>query len=156
MHNTSRCFARSVLLGLAGTILMLPLYAASPQYFAHPGTTGAPALPFSDAVLSGNTLYLAGHLGLDPKTGRAATDITREVQLLMEAVKHTLESAGLSTDDLVSVTVYCTDLKQYDAFNAVYSGYFHGHFPARAFIGATELVRGAHFELVGTAVRRGS
>jgi 2-iminobutanoate/2-iminopropanoate deaminase len=143
-----------VLFGLACAALVLPLHAASPQYFAHPASPGSPALPFSDAVLSGSTLYLAGHLGLDAKTGNAAADTATEAQLVMEAVKHTLENAGLSMDDLVSVTVFCTDLKQYETFNKVYSGYFHGHYPARAFIGASQLVRGAHFEVTGVAVRR--
>ena len=56
-------------------------------------------------------------------------------------------------DDLVSVTVYCTDLSLYDGFNAVYRGYFHGQYPARAFIGVNQLVRGAHFEIAGVAVK---
>jgi enamine deaminase RidA (YjgF/YER057c/UK114 family) len=56
-------------------------------------------------------------------------------------------------DDLVSVTVYCTDLKLYGAFNEVYKGYFHGNYPARAFIGASQLVLGAHFEVQGIAAK---
>ena len=72
----------------------------------------------------------------------------------MEAVKHTVETAGLQMDDLASVTVYCTDLGLYETFNAVYAGYFHGHHPARAFIGVDKLVRGAHFEVLGVAVRQ--
>jgi 2-iminobutanoate/2-iminopropanoate deaminase len=71
----------------------------------------------------------------------------------MDAVKHTIESAGFQMDDLVSVTVYCTDLDLYDAFNSVYRTYFHGKFPARAFIGVKSLVRGAHFEVSGIAIR---
>jgi 2-iminobutanoate/2-iminopropanoate deaminase len=51
------------------------------------------------------------------------------------------------------VQVYCTDLALYDAFNGVYRGYFGQHFPARAFLGVKELVRGAHFEVQGIAVR---
>lgn len=51
------------------------------------------------------------------------------------------------------MTVFCTDLTLYDRFNAIYRGYFHGHYPARAFIGASQLVRGAHFELQGIALR---
>lgn len=71
----------------------------------------------------------------------------------MDAVKHTLEKAGLQMDDLASVTVYCTDLALYDTFNVVYGGYFHGHHPARAFIGVARLLRGAHFEVAGIAVK---
>jgi 2-iminobutanoate/2-iminopropanoate deaminase len=49
--------------------------------------------------------------------------------------------------------VYCTDLKLYGAFNEVYKGYFHGNYPARAFIGASQLVLGAHFEVQGIAAK---
>jgi enamine deaminase RidA (YjgF/YER057c/UK114 family) len=51
------------------------------------------------------------------------------------------------------VTIYCTDIALYDKFNAVYRSYFHGHFPTRAFIGVSQLVRGAHFEIAGIAVK---
>ncbi len=128
---------------------------AAPEraYLDHPAAPNAPALPFSDAVRSGNTLYVAGHLGLDPHTGNAAADPATEARLVMDAVKQTLARAGFTMDDLVSVTVYCTDLALYDTFNTVYAGYFHGQPPARAFIGVAKLVRGARFEVQGTAVR---
>jgi 2-iminobutanoate/2-iminopropanoate deaminase len=71
----------------------------------------------------------------------------------MDAVKKTIEQAGLTTDDLVSVTVYCTDLELFEKFNAVYRTYFHGRFPARAFIGVNKLLLGAHFEVAGIAVK---
>jgi 2-iminobutanoate/2-iminopropanoate deaminase len=73
---------------------------------------------------------------------------------VMDAVKHTVESAGLQMDDLVSITVYCTDLELYDSFNMVYRTYFHGHYPSRAFIGVNRLLRGAHFEVSGIATRK--
>jgi 2-iminobutanoate/2-iminopropanoate deaminase len=123
------------------------------SYIEHPSAPNGSALPFSDAVRLGDTLYVAGHLGIDPHTGNAATSPEDEVRLLMDAVKRTLERAGFTMDDFVSVTVYCTDLSLYDAFNGIYGGYFHGHHPARAFIGVSKLVRGARFELQGIAVR---
>ena len=72
---------------------------------------------------------------------------------MLDSVKATVERAGLGMDDVVSVTVYCSDLKLYDTFNAVYKGYFHANYPARAFIGVAQLVRGAHFEVQGIAVK---
>jgi enamine deaminase RidA (YjgF/YER057c/UK114 family) len=57
-------------------------------------------------------------------------------------------------DDVVSMQVFCTDLALYDTFNNVYRTYFTHGFPARAFIGAPALLRGAHFEVLGIAVRR--
>ena len=99
------------------------------------------------------TFYVAGHIGIDPATGQAASAADSEARLVMDAVKQTLEQAGLKIDDLVSVTIYCTDLALYDKFNAVYRTYFGAHFPARAFIGVDKLVRGAHFEVAGVAVK---
>ena len=137
------------------TALALPLHAtaAGPKYLPHAVPANAPPVPFSDAVLEGDTLYVGGHLGLDPATGTAAVDADAEARLMLDAVRHTLETGGLHMDDLVSVTVFCTDLSLYDRFNTIYRSYFRGHYPARAFIGVDKLVRGAHFELQGIAVR---
>jgi 2-iminobutanoate/2-iminopropanoate deaminase len=120
------------------------------QYFTPPGAMGS-TLPFSEAIQAGDTLYVAGHIGLDPKTQKAVEGTEAEAHAVLDGVKQTIESAGLHMDDLVSVTVYCTDLSLYDAFNAVYKTYFHGHYPTRAFIGVSSLVRGAHFEVSGIA-----
>jgi 2-iminobutanoate/2-iminopropanoate deaminase len=147
-------FVRFFLLSLVGLSVSATGLAADSarQYVAAP-PGNAPAAPFSQGVLVGGTFYVAGHVGLDPATQRAATNPDTEAHLVLDAVKQTLSQAGLSMDDLVSVTVYCTDLSLYDAFNAVYRGYFHDKYPARAFIGVNQLVRGAHFEVAGVAVK---
>lgn len=147
-----------VLLSALALAAAAPLALGEPgpserSYYEHEFPPGSAALPFSDAVRSGNALYVAGHIGIDPKTGNAAAAPETEARLVMEAVKATLARAGFAMDDFVSVTVYCTDLSLYDTFNAVYAGYFHQHHPARAFIGVAHLVRGAHFEVQGIAVK---
>jgi 2-iminobutanoate/2-iminopropanoate deaminase len=105
-------------------------------------------------VRVGDTVYVAGHLGLDPKTGQAAADPAQEIHAVLDAVKATLEEAGLQMDDLVSVQVYCTDLTLYERFNEIYRTYFHAPLPARAFLGTSALLRGAHVEVMGVAVKR--
>jgi 2-iminobutanoate/2-iminopropanoate deaminase len=114
----------------------------------------ASTAPFSEAVLKGETLYLSGHLGLDPQTGKPGATPEEEARLVMESFKRTVEAGGMTMDDLVSVTVYCSDLAHYDVFNAVYRTYFHDNFPARAFIGSGKLLFGARFEVQGIAVKR--
>lgn len=111
-------------------------------------------LPYSNAVLAGDTLYLAGDIGIDPKTGAPPADIKEEVRLVMDGMKRRLEMAGMTMDDLVSVQVFCPDLALYEPFNAVYRTYFKDHFPARAFIGSGPLLLGGHFEVMGIAVKR--
>jgi 2-iminobutanoate/2-iminopropanoate deaminase len=112
------------------------------------------AFPFSDAVLVGNTLYLAGTVGFDPKNGKPPASAEEEARLAMDGVKQVLESQGMAMDDLVSVQVFCTDFNLYDKFNSVYRTYFHEQFPARAFLGVASLIRGAHFEIMGIGVKR--
>ncbi len=111
------------------------------------------AFPFSDAVLVGDTLYVAGTVGFD-KTGKLPASGEEEARLAMEAVKRVVESQGMTMDDLVAVQVYSTDFSLYEKFNGVYRSYFHDQFPARAFVGVASLIRGAHFELSGIAVKR--
>jgi 2-iminobutanoate/2-iminopropanoate deaminase len=124
------------------------------KYIVQPRAGDMKALPFSDGVLVGNTLYIAGHIGLDPKTGMPPASAEEEARLVMDGIKETVESAGLSMDDVVQVQIFCTDLKLYDTFNAVYKTYFHGDYPARAFVGTNNLLRGGRYEVLGIAVKR--
>jgi 2-iminobutanoate/2-iminopropanoate deaminase len=150
-----------VMMLTAGMLAPLALLAADKDrnYVVLEPSAARSQLPFSDAVQAGNTLYVAGTIGLDPKTtgdmktARVPDDAAEEARQVMEAVKRTVEGSGYKMDDFVSVQIFCTDLALYGAFNDIYRNYFHGHFPARAFIGVDKLVRGAHFEVMGTAVK---
>jgi 2-iminobutanoate/2-iminopropanoate deaminase len=112
-------------------------------------------MPFSDAVLVGNTLYLSGYVGADPKTNVVPASAEEETRLAMDDLKRRVEAAGMTMDDLVQVHVLCTDLNLFQKFNTVYRTYFHSGFPARTFTGASKLLLGAHFEITGIAIRRG-
>jgi reactive intermediate/imine deaminase len=111
-------------------------------------------LPYSDGVLVGNTLYLAGRIGIDPETGKPPAELEKEIRLLLDGMKTTLAAADLTMDDLVSVQVFCPDLSLYEKFNEIYRTYFIKDFPARAFIGSGPLLRGGRIEAQGIAVRR--
>jgi reactive intermediate/imine deaminase len=108
-------------------------------------------LPFSDAVWHGDTLYLSGHIGLDPTTGRPGATPEEEARLVLDGIKRTLEAAGLTMDDLVSVQIFCSDVSLFERFNSVYRTYFKDEFPARAFLGSGPLLFGARFEVQGIA-----
>jgi 2-iminobutanoate/2-iminopropanoate deaminase len=128
--------------------------ATDRKYIVKPRASDMKALPFSDGVLVGNTLYIAGHIGLDPKTGTPPAGAEEEARMVMDGIKQTVELAGFTMDDVVSVQIFCTDLKFYDTFNSVYKTYFHGDYPARAFIGVDKLLRGGRYEVLGIAVKR--
>lgn len=150
-----RLLAALCVLLLLGSLLMArdvdSEKAANRRTINLPGR--ADGLPFSDAVQVGDTLYLAGRIGLDPKTRKPPADIEAEIKIVLEGMKATLAEAGMTMDNLVYVQVYCPDLTLYDKFNAVYRTYFRKEFPARAFVGSGPLLFGGHFEVQAIAAR---
>jgi 2-iminobutanoate/2-iminopropanoate deaminase len=116
--------------------------------------TRSPQAAFSNAILVGDTLYIAGNIGLDPKTGKAPAKIEDEISNLLDSYKALLAQAGFTMDDLVYVQIACTDLSYYDKFNTMYKSAFTKQLPAREFIGVASLLAGGHFEMQAIAVRR--
>jgi 2-iminobutanoate/2-iminopropanoate deaminase len=110
-------------------------------------------LPFSDAVLVGNTLYISGRIGLDPATGVAPESIDAEIGLLFDSFQAVLREADMTMDDLVWVQVYCPDISLWEQFNAAYVKLFSREFPARAFLGSGTLLLKGRFEMLGIAVK---
>ncbi len=110
--------------------------------------------PFSDGVMVGNTLYLAGRLGIDRQTNQVPSDPEQEARLMIDGIKAVLAEAGMTMDDLVTVQVFCSDVSLFDKFNGVYRSYFKKDFPARAFLGSGPLLRGARFEMQAIAVKQ--
>lgn len=117
----------------------------------HPSQEGVS--PFSGAVLTDNTLYISGTLGLD-ENRQVPADPAVEARNVINGIKGQLEDAGMTMDDLTYVQIFCSDLSLYETFNDVYRTFFTEEFPARAFIGAGSLLFGAHFEIQAIAVKR--
>ena len=132
-------------------VVYTPTTQSSRRYINLPGRSST--APFSDGVLVGNTLYLAGRLGVDPKTGQIPASVDDEIKFMLDGIKAVLAEAGMTMNHLVSIQVFCPDLTLYDKFNTAYRSYFGQNFPARAFLGSGPLLRGAHFEVQGVAVR---
>lgn len=123
-------------------------------------TDRAPAAigPYSQAVLAGNTLYLAGQIALDPESGEMVGGgpeggIEAETRQVMENLGSVLEAAGFTFDQVVQSQVFLVDLDDFAAMNEVYASYFGDLPPARATVGVATLPRGARVEILMTAVR---
>ena len=113
-----------------------------------------PEAPFSDGVLVGDTLYLAGRIGVDQTGNHVPDDIETEARNVMNSVRSVLQKAGMEIDDLVYVQVFCPDVSLWQRFNEVYRSYFKQRaLPARAFLGSGKLLFDAHFEVQGIAVK---
>jgi len=111
-------------------------------------------LPFSDAVRSGETLYVSGRLGLDPATRKPPEDPADEVRFLLNDVRAVLAAVEMTMNELVMVTIFAPDVAHFATFNAVYVTYFDGPLPARAFIGSGPLLFGCRFEVTAIAMAR--
>ena len=110
-----------------------------------------PGLPYSDAVMSGNRVYVAGRIGFKPGTREVPADPAEEARLMLDQVRSVLAEAGLDMNDLVYVQIFCSDVSLFETFNGVYRHYFSGDLPARAFIGSGPLLFGARFEIIAIA-----
>jgi 2-iminobutanoate/2-iminopropanoate deaminase len=141
-------------LALSAVLLTFPLLAEkkviTPPEFA--GAPGAPALPFSPGILVDGTLYVAGQIGRNLKTGEIPGNFDLEVKTCLDDIGIILKAAGMSFDDVVSVQVYLTDMDLFSKMNAVYATVFKEPRPARTTVGVTKLAAPtAHIEITVTA-----
>lgn len=114
-----------------------------------------PTAPYSQAIKVGNTVYLAGVCGDDPVTEKIMGDgdMKIEATYALDNLKHTIEAAGGTMNDIVKVQVYVNDIDKMADFNAVYPSYFKdGYLPARIAMQIVGLAGGANLELDAIAV----
>jgi reactive intermediate/imine deaminase len=111
-------------------------------------TPKAPAAigTYSQGVIAGGTLYLAGQIGLDPATMRLDDGIDAQIHRVFANLRAVAEAAGSSLADAVKVTVYLTDLAHFARVNEIMAEYFPQPYPTRAAVGVAALPRGALVE----------
>ena len=120
-------------------------------------TSRAPAAigPYSQAILAGNTLYLAGQIAMDPLTGEMVEGgIEAETRQVMENLGAVLEAAGSSFRDVVQTQVFLADLGDFATMNEIYGSYLSEPYPVRATVQVAALPRGARVEIQMVAVLR--
>jgi 2-iminobutanoate/2-iminopropanoate deaminase len=133
--------------------VLLALVAA-PAAFAQNKAIGFKSgAPFSEGVIAGNTLYVAGQQGPDAHGKVTGTDITLQTTNAIAAVKKVVEQAGFQMSDIVSVTVYLTDLNDVPKMNETYKKLMPDPKPARATVQVAGLIGGAKIEISATAVK---
>jgi 2-iminobutanoate/2-iminopropanoate deaminase len=108
---------------------------------------------FSNGYVAGNTLYVAGQQGPDSNGKVTGTDITQQTTNAIAAVKQVAEEAGFEMTDIVSVTVYVTDLNDVPKMNDVYRRLLPDPKPARVALQVTGLIGGAKIEIAAIAVK---
>lgn len=107
-----------------------------------------PAGPFSPAIRVGDVLYVSGQVAQDPATGLLVTgDVTRQTEQIFRNIRAVLEAAGKSPADVVRVSVFLTDIRDFAAMNAVYQRQFEPPYPARTTVAVAALPLGAAVEV---------
>jgi len=102
---------------------------------------------YSQAVRSGDTVYLSGQIGLDAATMQLVEGIDAQIHRVFQNLRAVAQEAGAGLDHAVKVTVYLTDLSHFARVNEIMSQYFKQPYPARAALGVASLPRGALVEI---------
>ena len=117
-------------------------------------TADAPAAigPYSQAVKTGNLLFLSGQIPLDPKTGTVVEgDVVAQTEQVLNNLAAVLAAAGASFANVVRTTIFLTDLNDFAKVNEAYGKRFTGNFPARATVQVAALPRGSKVEIDAVA-----
>jgi 2-iminobutanoate/2-iminopropanoate deaminase len=149
MNNTN---SRSIKRGIWLTGL-LALFMSGSGLAQHQAVGFKKGMPFSEGYVSGNTLYVAGQQGPDSHGKVTGTDITLQTTNAIAAVEKVVKEAGFQMTDIVSVTVYVTDLNDVDRMNEVYKKLMPDPKPARATVQVAGLIGGAKIEISAIAVK---
>ena len=144
--------SRMALRGVALAALMGFVSLGASAQNKHIGFT--PGNPFSEAVVAGNTLYVAGQQGPDANGKVTGTDITTQTTNAIAAVKKVVEQAGFKMTDIVAVTVYMADVNDVPKMNDVYKKLMPDPKPARATVQVAGLIGGAKIEISVIAVKK--
>jgi 2-iminobutanoate/2-iminopropanoate deaminase len=118
-------------------------------------TDKAPAAigPYSAGVTTGQFIFTAGQLGMDPASGDLVTGgIQAQTRQALTNLKAILEAAGSGLGQVVKTTVFLQDINEFSAMNAVYGEFFTGDYPARSAIQVAALPKGAAVEIEAVAL----
>jgi len=108
--------------------------------------------PYSQAIQTGNFLFLSGQIPIDPKTGDLVTgDIRQQTRQVLENIKGILESQKMRLEDVVKVTVFLRKIGDFSQMNEIYAVYFPSSPPARSTIEVSGLAKNAEIEIEAIA-----
>lgn len=143
---------KSLLLCLLGFGASLSAFGQIKQII-QPRNVPTVPYPFSPGVVSNGFLFVSGQVGTDPQTSKlVAGGIEAETAQTIQNITTILNDAGTSLDNVVSVTVYLSNMDNFPRMNAIYQKYFKaGNYPARTTVGVAKLVFGASVEMTMTA-----
>ena len=110
--------------------------------------------PYSQAILSGNTLYCSGQIAINPDTGNLVIEnITAETNQVMKNILAVLNAADMNFENVVKCSIFMIDINDYSAVNQVYAKYFSENPPAREAVQVSVLPKNVNVEISIIAVK---
>ncbi len=108
--------------------------------------------PYSQAIRAGNTVYLSGQLGLDPKSGNLVDGVEAQAHQVFRNLRAVAMAAGGTLNDIVKLTILMQDLADFAKVNAIMAEYFQEPYPARATYQVAALPKAGLIEIEGILV----
>ena len=114
----------------------------------------APIGPYSQAVLSGNTLYTSGQIAINPKSGKLILDsIELETIQVMNNMKAVLQEAEMTFEDVVKASIFISNMDDFAQINEIYNQYFTSGYPARETVEVARLPKDVNVEISMIALK---
>jgi 2-iminobutanoate/2-iminopropanoate deaminase len=107
--------------------------------------------PYSQAIISGQAVYVSGQLPIDPATGQMPGPAADQARQSLRNIEQILKAAGSSLDKVLRTGIFLTDLADFQDVNEVYASFFSGAYPARSTVQVAALPRGAKVEIEAVA-----
>mgnify|MGYP001432219099 CR=1 FL=1 len=110
--------------------------------------------PYNQAIQHGNTLYISGQIAIDPKNNTIKTEnIEDETHVVIKNIKNILKAANMELSNIVKISIFMKNMKDYQKINNVYSKYFINDFPAREAIEVSKLPKDVNIEISAIAIK---
>lgn len=116
-------------------------------------TNNAPAAigPYSQAIISGNTVFASGQIPVNPSNGEIPDGVEAQANQAFTNVKNLLEAAGTSIEKVIKTTVFIQNMDDFGKINEIYASYFTEPFPARSCVEVAKLPKGVLLEVEAIA-----
>ena len=117
-------------------------------------TSAAPAAigPYSQAIRTGELVFTAGQIGLDPASGELVEGVAEQAERALRNLTAVLDAGGTSLERVVKTTVFVVDMGDFATVNEVYARHFSSPFPARSTVAVAGLPKGARVEIEAIAL----
>lgn len=103
--------------------------------------------PYSQGMVTGNTVFLSGQLGIDPATNQLKAGVEEQAKQSLANIQNVLSTIDLSLKNVVKVTVFLKDLDHFAAVNEIYANHFEEPYPARSCVQVAKLPADALVEI---------